>query len=193
MSLARGARALAQLAAARCSSQACAQPPSAWLAPAQQLTSLWSYSPAQGFAASAAAQQAEPAAAAAAAPQPPALPAVYQRLEGRISERYSGPLKRVFAVVEVGGTQYKVRGSCWGGGRVWWRPMPLWLQQCPHRPPSCSTAALLLCCIANLLGSADPTAQHWPQRPPAGATCVPAPLVPPANRQPASCRPCPRL
>lgn len=108
MSLARGARALAQLAAS-CSGAAPAQPLSSWLRPAQQLTSLWGYAPAQGFAASAAAPQAEPAAAAAAAPQPLPLPDVFVRLEQRISERYSVPPKRVFAVVEVGGTQYKVR------------------------------------------------------------------------------------
>lgn len=60
-----------------------------------------------GFAAAAAAAAAaaEPAAAATAQP---ALPEVYVRLDQPVTEQYSVQPKRVFAVVEVGGTQYKV-------------------------------------------------------------------------------------
>ncbi|KAI7838015.1 hypothetical protein COHA_008196 [Chlorella ohadii] len=108
MSLARTARALARLAAQPCGSSGGLQGLSS-LRPAQQLVSLWSYTPAQGFAASAAAAQAEPAAA-----EPPAaaaaaeLPPVYTPLGEAVGERYAVPPKKVFAVVEVGGTQYKV-------------------------------------------------------------------------------------
>lgn len=45
---------------------------------------------------------------AAAVQQAVALPDVYVRLADPIGEQYSVPVKRVFAVVEVGGTQYKV-------------------------------------------------------------------------------------
>lgn len=104
MSLARSARALARLAAQPSSSSL---PGLGSLVPAQQqLLSLWCCTPARGFAASAAAAQ-EPAAA-----QPPAaatdLPPVYSPLGETVGERYSVQPKRVFAVVEVGGTQYKV-------------------------------------------------------------------------------------
>lgn len=59
-----------------------------------------------GFATTAAAEAAaEPAAAAATQPE---LPEVYVRLDQPITEQYSVQPKRVFAVVEVGGTQYKV-------------------------------------------------------------------------------------
>jgi large subunit ribosomal protein L21 len=42
------------------------------------------------------------------APAAAALPEVYERLDERVEKRYSVLPKRVFAVVEVGGTQYKV-------------------------------------------------------------------------------------
>ncbi|PRW61400.1 Ribosomal L21 [Chlorella sorokiniana] len=108
MSLARTARALARLAAQPCGSSG-GLPALSSLRPAQQLVSLWGYTPAQGFAASAAAAQAEPAAA-----EPPAaaaaaeLPPVYTPLGQTVGEGYSVQPKQVFAVVEVGGTQYKV-------------------------------------------------------------------------------------
>lgn len=111
MSLARSTRAVARLAAA-CSGLlapgSTAAPSAAVLAPLQQLVSLWAYAPARGFAASATAAEAQPAAAAATVPPQPELPAVYERLPGRVEEKYSVPPKHVFAVVEVGGTQYKV-------------------------------------------------------------------------------------
>ncbi|KAL4423673.1 hypothetical protein ABPG75_000974 [Micractinium tetrahymenae] len=73
----------------------------------QQLGGPWaSAGQRHGFAAAAAAvAAAEPAAAAAAEP---ALPDIYVRLGQPIAEQYRVQPKRVFAVVEVGGTQYKV-------------------------------------------------------------------------------------
>ena len=126
MSLARNTRALARLAAACSRGATCGagqglSAPS--MAPLQQLISLAAYTPAQGFAASAAAAPPPPAAAAAAAATAPAgaaaaaapaspaalqHPPVYERLPGRVDGRYAVPPKRVFAVVEVGGTQLKV-------------------------------------------------------------------------------------
>ena len=67
----------------------------------QQQQPTWAQQPWQqqrGFAA-------EPAAAAAPLPPPPD---VYVRLPQPVSEPYAVPHKRVYAVVEVGGTQYKV-------------------------------------------------------------------------------------
>lgn len=107
MSLARTARALARLAAQPCGTSGGLGSLSS-LRPAQQLVSLWSYTPAQGFAASAAAAQAEPAAAEPPAAAAAGLPPVYTPLGETVSERYTVPPKPVFAVVEVGGTQYKV-------------------------------------------------------------------------------------
>lgn len=41
-------------------------------------------------------------------PTPEAPPDVYVRLDERVQQQYSVPARSVFAVVEVGGTQYKV-------------------------------------------------------------------------------------
>lgn len=71
---------------------------------------------ARGFTASAVSQQAEATAAAAAATAPtaasaavpaPDVPAMYT-VAGRVTGEYGVQPKRVFAVVEVGGTQFKV-------------------------------------------------------------------------------------
>lgn len=76
----------------------------------------WRQPSSYGFATSAAVQQAAAAPAAAAAAAGPCavpaaaaqLPDVYVPLDSPITEKYSVAPKRVFAVVEVGGTQYKV-------------------------------------------------------------------------------------
>ncbi len=117
----RAFRALARLLPAAsegvCASQAApaaTQPVLAAAAQQQQPTQLWRHAnvpwavagQCHGFATTAAAEAAaEPAAAAATQPE---LPEVYVRLDQPITEQYSVQPKRVFAVVEVGGTQYKV-------------------------------------------------------------------------------------
>lgn len=122
MALRRSLSALSRLVPAACSEAAPLAQSSS-----QQPLSLWRCLPCQGFAASAAALQSAPApasaptstsatAGAAAAvlrlggegPAAAALPEVYARLEEGVAQLYSVQPKRVFAVVEVGGTQYKV-------------------------------------------------------------------------------------
>lgn len=64
----------------------------------------------QAAAAAAVRPTATPAAdpACPAEPTPEAPPDVYVRLDERVQQQYSVPARSVFAVVEVGGTQYKV-------------------------------------------------------------------------------------